>query len=217
MAARRPAATPEPAAPMSGPAGQDRSGRSRPGPGGPRSTGSDVACSRRWAGKTPSSVVSGAPALTGARRPGTRQWRAACRAAGDAVSRGSGCRTMTHAPSRAHPDRNAARPGHMPAASHPPSGPRRAGPGQPRYTSPGEHITMRVIRGRSLRVAMRDGNPGVAAAAAVQRLRRPPRNAAAVRRRAGSAADHHPVRHAGPGPIPRHRCSRIIWPPRRRC
>jgi pimeloyl-ACP methyl ester carboxylesterase len=45
------------------------------------------------------------------------------------------------------------------AASHPHSGPRRAGPGQPRYASPGEHITMPVIRGRSLRIAMRDGNP----------------------------------------------------------
>src|SRR6516162_8304497 len=45
------------------------------------------------------------------------------------------------------------------AASVPRSGPRRAGPGQPRHTGPGEHITMPVIRGRVLRVAVRDGNP----------------------------------------------------------
>jgi poly(3-hydroxyalkanoate) depolymerase len=45
------------------------------------------------------------------------------------------------------------------AASVPHSGPRRAGPGQPRHTGPGEHITMPVIGGRVLRVAVRDGNP----------------------------------------------------------
>jgi len=45
------------------------------------------------------------------------------------------------------------------AAGHPHSGPRRAGPGQPRHAGPGEHITMPVIRGRILRVAVRDGNP----------------------------------------------------------
>jgi len=41
------------------------------------------------------------------------------------------------------------------AAGHPHSGPRRAGPGQSRHADPGEHITMPVIRGRILRVAMR--------------------------------------------------------------
>ena len=45
------------------------------------------------------------------------------------------------------------------AGGHPHSGPRRAGPGQPRHAGPGEHITMPVIRGRILRVAVRDGNP----------------------------------------------------------
>src|SRR6516162_6110738 len=45
------------------------------------------------------------------------------------------------------------------AASVPHSGPRRAGPGQPRHVGLGEHITMPVIRGRVLRVAVRDGNP----------------------------------------------------------
>jgi pimeloyl-ACP methyl ester carboxylesterase len=41
------------------------------------------------------------------------------------------------------------------AAGHP----RRVGPGQPRHAGPGEHITMPVIGGRILRVAMREGNP----------------------------------------------------------
>jgi poly(3-hydroxyalkanoate) depolymerase len=45
------------------------------------------------------------------------------------------------------------------AARHPHSGPRRAGPGQMWHVGPGEHITMPVIRGRVLRVAVRDGNP----------------------------------------------------------
>ena len=45
------------------------------------------------------------------------------------------------------------------AASGPHSGLRRAGPGQPRRAGPGEHIMMPVIRGRVLRVAVRDGNP----------------------------------------------------------
>jgi hypothetical protein len=162
---------------------------------------------------TPSSVISGAPALTGGRRPGTRQWRAACRAAGDVVSRGSGRGTMTHARSRAHPDRHAARPGHMPAAIDAVSA--RAGRGQPPAQRPAPGGTgPAAVRqpGRAHhdaghprpQPASRDPGrePGVAAAAAVQRLRRPPRNAAAVRRRAGSAADDHPVRHARPAPIP---------------
>src|SRR6516225_671871 len=50
------------------------------------------------------------------------------------------------------------RPGRA-AASRPPSGLRRAGPGPPRHAGPGEHITMPVIRGRILRVAVREGNP----------------------------------------------------------
>ena len=45
------------------------------------------------------------------------------------------------------------------AAGRPQSGPRRAGPGQPQHAGPGEHITMPVIGGRILRVAMREGNP----------------------------------------------------------
>jgi hypothetical protein len=45
------------------------------------------------------------------------------------------------------------------AASHRHGGLRRVGPGQPRHAGPGEHITMPVIRGRVLRVAVRDGNP----------------------------------------------------------
>src|SRR6516162_4279229 len=45
------------------------------------------------------------------------------------------------------------------AAGRPPSGLRRAGPGPPRHAGPGEHITMPVIRGRILRVAVREGNP----------------------------------------------------------
>ena len=45
------------------------------------------------------------------------------------------------------------------AGSHPPGGLRRAGPGQPRRAGPGERITMPVIRGRVLRIAVREGNP----------------------------------------------------------
>jgi len=45
------------------------------------------------------------------------------------------------------------------AGSHPPGGLRRAGPGQPRRAGPGERITMPVIRGRVLRIAVRKGNP----------------------------------------------------------
>ena len=45
------------------------------------------------------------------------------------------------------------------AASGPHRGLRRAGPGQMWRAGPGEHIMMPVIRGRVLRVAVRDGNP----------------------------------------------------------
>jgi hypothetical protein len=129
---------------------------------------------------------------------------------GTFLAGGGGCGTMMHARSRAHLTvlRRARdmclRPSTQsrPAAGHPHSGPRRAGPGQMWHAGPGEHITMPVIR--RPRPAGRDAGrePGVAAAAAVQRLRRQPRNAAAVRRRAGSAAGNHPVRHAGPGRVP---------------
>jgi poly(3-hydroxyalkanoate) depolymerase len=50
------------------------------------------------------------------------------------------------------------RPGPAPA-SHPRSGPHRAGPVQPRRGGPGEYITMPVICGRVLRIAVREGNP----------------------------------------------------------
>ena len=45
------------------------------------------------------------------------------------------------------------------AAGRPHSGLRRAGPGQMWRAGPGEHITTPVVRGRVLRVAVRDGNP----------------------------------------------------------
>src|SRR5215472_457538 len=45
------------------------------------------------------------------------------------------------------------------AAGRPHSGLRRAGPGQMWRAGPGEHITMPVVRGRVLRVAVREGNP----------------------------------------------------------
>ena len=66
-----------------------------------------------------------------------------------------------------------------------------------RRPGPAERMRILTIGGRAIRVAVREGDPGLAAAAAVQRHRREPGAAPAVRRRARSAAGGHPVRHAG--------------------
>src|SRR5215831_9525047 len=171
MAARRPAATNY---------GQDQrveSVRAAPGRGpggpssGPRSTGSDVARSPMTGGQTrrtesfqahlplpePAGREPGSGELL-AVLPGTLlvgvqgagQWRMPDRARILTVLRRA--RDMCLRPW------TRSRPGPA-AAGRPHSGPRRAGPGQPRHAGPGEHITMPVIGGRILRVAMREGNP----------------------------------------------------------